>query len=58
MSDINFWAVLVCAIVSMIVGSIWYGPLFGKLFMREMGMDKWTPEKQAAMKKSMGMSYA
>lgn len=58
MSDINFWAVLVCAIVSMVVGSIWYGPLFGKLFMREMGMDKWTPEKQAAMKKSMGMSYA
>lgn len=55
---INYWAVLASAVVSVIVGSIWYGPLFGKMFTREMGMDQWTPEKQAAMKKTMSMSYA
>ena len=54
---VNIWAVLVSAIASMVVGSIWYGPLFGKMFMREMGMDQWSPEKQAEMKKSMTMSY-
>lgn len=30
---INFWAVLGSAVVSMIIGSLWYGPLFGKQWM-------------------------
>lgn len=55
---INFWAVLVSAVVSMIIGSIWYGPLFGKKFRVAMGMDKWTLEHQAKMKKNMGFSFA
>lgn len=54
---VNYLAVLFAAIASMVIGSIWYGPLFGKMFMHEMGMDTWTPEKQAAMKKTMMMSY-
>ena len=58
MMDLNDWAVLVCAVASMVVGSIWYGPLFGKMFMRASGMDKWSAEKQAQMKKTMGMTYA
>jgi hypothetical protein len=55
--SVNFWAVLVSAIASMVVGSIWYGPLFGKTFMGAMGMDQWSPEKKEAMKKSMTLSY-
>jgi hypothetical protein len=55
--NVNFWAVLAAAVVSMLIGSLWYGPLFGKLFMKEMGMDAWSKEKQAAMKKRMGWSY-
>lgn len=57
-ANINYWAVLVCTVLSMVIGTVWYGPLFGKKFMAAMGMDKWTPEQQAAMKKQMGMSYA
>lgn len=57
MAIVNLWAVLVSAIVSMIIGGIWYGPVFGKKFMHEMGMDNWSKEKQEAMKKKMGMSY-
>ncbi len=57
MAPVNYLAVLVSAVASMVIGSIWYGPLFGKKFMRAMGMDQWTPEKQAEMKKKMGMSY-
>jgi hypothetical protein len=53
----NYWAILVCAIVSMVVGSLWYGPLFGKMFMKEMGMDQWSPERQEAEKKKMGWAY-
>src|SRR5258708_3022652 len=54
---VNIWAVLAAAISSMVVGSIWFGPLFGKLFIHEMGMDAWSPEKQAEMKKGMTMMY-
>ncbi len=54
---VNFWAVLASAVASMVIGSIWYGPLFGKKFMSAMGMDSWSSEKKAAMKKSMGLTY-
>ncbi len=37
--DINLWAVLVCAVLSMVVGGIWYGPIFGKRWMRIIGID-------------------
>jgi hypothetical protein len=57
MVTINYWAVLISAVASMVIGSIWYGPLFGKMFMSAMGMDKLSPEQQAGMKKAMGMTY-
>jgi len=34
---INWWAVLVAGVVYMVVGMIWYGPLFGKLWKSLMG---------------------
>lgn len=37
---INYWAVLVAAIVNMAVGSIWYGPVFGKMWMSLTGLTK------------------
>lgn len=55
--EISYLAVFASAIASMIIGSIWYGPLFGKRFQQEMGMDKWSPEKQAEEKKKMGKLY-
>jgi hypothetical protein len=54
---VNIWAVVVCAVASMIIGSIWYGPLFGKVYMTAMGMDQWSAEKKAAMKSKMLWSY-
>lgn len=35
--DINYLAVLVAAIANMAVGSLWYGPVFGKMWMKYMG---------------------
>lgn len=34
---INYLAVLVCGILGMVIGSLWYGPLFGKMWMKEIG---------------------
>ncbi len=31
---VNIWAVLVCTLLSIVVGSIWYGPFFGKTWMK------------------------
>ena len=53
---INYLAVLVAAVASMVVGFLWYGPVFGKVWMKEMGMSK--EKMDAAMKRSMGRSYA
>lgn len=54
---INYWAVLVAAIASMVIGGIWWGPLFGKMWARENGFDQLSPEQQQAMKKGMTWSY-
>jgi hypothetical protein len=35
--DMNYLAILVSGIISMIVGALWYGPLFGKIWMKEEG---------------------
>lgn len=56
--EINYFAILAAAVASMVIGSIWYGPLFGKKFIEATGMNQWSPEKQAEMKKSMVLSYA
>jgi len=38
MVPINYLAVLVAALVSIVLGSIWFGPLFGKPWMKLMGI--------------------
>ncbi len=34
---INYWAVIVSALASMVLGFLWYGPLFGKMWMKLSG---------------------
>jgi Protein of unknown function (DUF1761) len=33
---VNWWAIVVCAIVFFLLGGLWYDALFGKLWMTEM----------------------
>ncbi len=55
MPDINYWAVIVAAVANMVLGFLWFGPLFGKAWASAAGM---TPEKMAeAMKKGSTVSY-
>lgn len=40
MSDINYYAVLVAAVLSFAVGGLWYSPmLFGKMWLKEMKLE-------------------
>lgn len=54
MPPINLLAVLVSAIVTTIIGSLWYGPLFGDLWVRLMNM----PAEKVAEAKARGMDAA
>jgi hypothetical protein len=48
---INYLAILVSSITVTIVGALWYGPLFGKVWIKLMG---WSTEKvESAKKKNM-----
>ncbi len=47
MDPINYLAILIAALGSMLVGFLWYGPLFGEYWMKLKG---YTPETMKAMK--------
>lgn len=52
---INWWAVLVAAVASFIVGGIWYGAVFLKAWVKLHGF---TEEKQKELGKKQGMNFA
>jgi len=50
---VSYVAILVAAVVSFVIGMLWYSPLlFGKMWIRLSGIDKEKMEKN--MKKGMG----
>ena len=52
--DVNILAVLAAAVAPMVVGAIWYGPLFGKTWIQAHG---YSEEDLAEMQKGMGKAY-
>lgn len=50
-TTINYFAILVCAVLSLVVGAIWYGPLFGKAWARVVGADQYDLERRKEMQK-------
>ena len=50
---INYFAILAATLASMVIGFLWYGPLFGKQWMDLSGH-----KMNAAKKKNMGKLYA
>ena len=49
-AGLNWLAILVSTIVSMILGFLWYGPLFGKAWMKEVRIKEEDIDKKDAMK--------
>ena len=58
MPEVNWLAVLVCGVASMVLGSLWYGPLFGKMWMEMTGFNNMDPARREEMKKGMVRSYS
>lgn len=44
---LNYWAIIVAAFAGMAVGMLWYGPVFGRQWMKLM---KFTPQSMKGMK--------
>ncbi len=55
--DTNYWAVLVCAVLSIILGAVWYGPLFGKKWLEITGADKVDEARRQEMMKNVWKLY-
>lgn len=50
--SVNYWAIIVGAVLSMVIGAIWYGPIFGKKWMEIVGVDPNDKETLSKMQKS------
>jgi hypothetical protein len=58
MHQLNWLAVLVAAVSSMIVGFLWYSPmLFARPWMREMGYETDDQARVQEMRKGAGRAY-
>lgn len=55
---INYWAIIGGAIFLFVMGMVWYGPLFGKMWTKIMGAEHMTKEEMSAMQKEMMPMYA
>lgn len=56
METINWLAIIVATLATFVLGSIWYGPLFGKRWMAENGFTE-EELKNANMAKILGISF-
>ncbi len=54
--SVNWLAVLVAALSSFVIGGIWYGPLFGKLWMSSAGVTE-EQVNQGNKGKIFGLSF-
>jgi hypothetical protein len=54
LSDLNYLAILVTAVVIFAIGALWYTVLFGKQWLAAHG---YTPEQLEGMKQGMGRTY-
>jgi hypothetical protein len=58
MHNLNWLAILVAAVSTMVVGFLWYSPvLFARAWVREMGYDPNDKTQMEEMKKSAGLAY-
>ncbi len=54
---INYWAVLGGGIFLFIMGMLWYGPIFGKVWMKIMGVEHMSKEDMDKAMKGMVPMY-
>jgi hypothetical protein len=56
--QLNYLAIILATVVDFVIGAIWYGPIFGKLWGKIHGFDKLPKETQQKLMQQMGPFYA
>lgn len=59
-AEVNWLAILASGVVYMVVGFLWYGPLFGNMWMKLVGLTKKDIQKdmsQGNMAKTYGTAF-
>ncbi len=56
--EVNYFAILLCGVLSMVIGFVWYGPLFGKLWLKVIGATEADLERRKEMQKKAMPLYA
>jgi len=57
LANMNWLAVLLGAIIYMVVGGIWYGPIAGKAWMAEMGLTEEEIKESGSPAKAMLQAF-
>lgn len=57
MIEVNYLLVIGLALLSMVIGAVWYGPLFGARWMELNGVDPSDKEAIKKMQKGMMQTY-
>jgi len=56
--QLNYLAILVCSLLSLALGFLWYGPLFGKIWMEISGMNTLDEVRKSEMQKNAWKLYS
>jgi hypothetical protein len=56
--NLNYMAIVLCAILAMAMGAIWYGPLFGKMWLKTIGATTLDLKARKEMQKQAMPLYA
>ncbi len=58
MDALNYWAILVSALSTFLIGGIWYSPMaFGNAWMKENGFSEEDLKKRGNMGKIFGLAF-
>ncbi|NCN52546.1 DUF1761 domain-containing protein [Candidatus Parcubacteria bacterium] len=49
--EIHYIAILACGVLAMVLGALWYGPIFGKMWMKVIGATEMDVEKRKEMQR-------
>lgn len=55
--SVNYFAIVVGAVLSMVIGAVWYGPLFGKKWLEIVGATAEDLEARKKMQAAAGPLY-
>ncbi|MEI1280173.1 DUF1761 domain-containing protein [Leptospira venezuelensis] len=47
---LNYLAILVGVLANVVIGFLWFGPIFGKVWAKEMGYENMEPDTKAMLK--------